>query len=117
MIQESYKIRLISNDLFEALTKIAFDAWTARGELKPQPSKIPFKKVQKIISDKLGVYLERIHLDSKFMVDLKMDSMDGIELAMAFEDAFNIEITDEETSNLAGKTVGDVMELLEKKVN
>lgn len=115
MLQESYKIRLFSNDLFEALTKIAFEAWTARGDLvSDDNSKVSFEKVRDIISKKLGIREDRIELQSEFFGTLRADSLDAVELIMAFEDAFEIEINDEEASKV--KTVADAMELLEKKV-
>ena len=114
-IYKAYQKNLISNALFEALTETAFQGWTARGDMVPEPSKISFEKVRDIISKKLGIQEDRIELQSNFFGTLHADSLDAVELIMAFEDAYDIEIRDEEACTI--KTVDDAMKLLEKKVN
>ena len=64
-------------------------------------------RVIKVISEKLDIELGKISLDASFIEDLKADSLDTVELIMAFEDEFSIEIPDEQAENI--KTVGDVV--------
>jgi acyl carrier protein len=57
-------------------------------------------RVKKIISELLGIDEEEIGLDSKFREDLEADSLDLVELIMAFEEEFNGEISDEEAQDI-----------------
>ena len=52
-------------------------------------------KVKKIVMDHLGIEESKITLDSKFIDDLGADSLDTVELVMAFEEQFDIEIPDD----------------------
>ena len=54
------------------------------------------EKVQKIVCEQLGVSLEEVKLEASFIDDLGADSLDTVELVMAFEEEFEIEIPDEE---------------------
>ena len=54
------------------------------------------EKVQKIVCEQLGVTAEEVRLDASFIDDLGADSLDTVELVMAFEEEFDIEIPDEE---------------------
>ena len=72
------------------------------------------EKVKKIISEQLDVELEKITLDTRLMDDLKADSMDLVEMVMAFEEEFNISIPDEDAEKMV--KVSDVIAYLEKKV-
>jgi acyl carrier protein len=58
------------------------------------------EKLQKIIADQLGVEEERVTPDAHFIEDLNADSLDLVELIMALEEEFGIEITDEEANSL-----------------
>ena len=58
------------------------------------------QKIKEIIIAKLGVEDSQITLQSKFINDLGADSLDTVELAMAFEEEFNIDIPDDETDAL-----------------
>ncbi len=71
-------------------------------------------KVKKIIAEKLAVSEEKINPNASFVDDLGADSLDQVELIMAFEDAFDIEIPDEDAEKL--RTVKDAMEYLKGKV-
>ena len=71
-------------------------------------------KVKKIIAEQLDVELEKITLDPRLMDDLKADSMDLVEMVMAFEEEFNISIPDEDAEKMV--KVSDVIAYLEKKV-
>ena len=58
------------------------------------------EKVKDIIVDQLGVNAEQVVLDAKFIEDLGADSLDTVELVMAFEEEFSIEVPDEEAEKL-----------------
>ena len=72
------------------------------------------EKVKKIIAEHLGIDdMERITEDAKFIDDLGADSLDTVELVMAFEEAFDVEIPDEKAETIL--TVGDAITHLESK--
>lgn len=58
------------------------------------------EKVKSIIAEQLGVSLSLVTNEKSFMEDLGADSLDTVELIIAFEDAFNFEIQDEEAEGL-----------------
>jgi acyl carrier protein len=60
-----------------------------------------FDKVQTIISDQLGVEKSQVTKDANFANDLGADSLDTVELVMAIEEAFNIEIPDETAEQIS----------------
>jgi acyl carrier protein len=64
-------------------------------------------KVKNIIADQLGVGEDEIKPESVFIDDLGADSLDIVELVMAMEEEFEVEIPDEEAENI--KTVGDAI--------
>ena len=71
-------------------------------------------KVKKIIAEHLGIDdLSKITDDAKFIDDLGADSLDTVELVMAFEEAFDVEIPDEKAETIL--TVGDAISHLETK--
>ncbi len=72
------------------------------------------EKIKEIIADQLGVELEKITPEAKFVEDLGADSLDVVELIMAFEEEFGIEIPDEDAEKI--QTVGDVINYLKEKV-
>ena len=57
-------------------------------------------RVQKIVCEQLGVSSEEVKLEASFIDDLGADSLDTVELVMAFEDEFEIEIPDEEAEGI-----------------
>jgi acyl carrier protein len=59
------------------------------------------KKVRKIVCEQLGVSPEEVKLGASFIDDLGADSLDTVELVMAFEEEFEIEIPDEEAEGIA----------------
>ena len=69
--------------------------------------------MNKIIVDNLGVDEDNITPNSNFIDDLGADSLDTVELIMAFEEEFNIEIPDEEAEKI--QTVGDAIDYIENK--
>ena len=72
------------------------------------------EKVKKIIAEHLGIDdLSKIKEDAKFIDDLGADSLDTVELVMAFEEAFDVEIPDDKAETIL--TVGDAISHLESK--
>ena len=68
-------------------------------------------KVKEIICEQLSVEESEVTPEASFVESLNADSLDIVELVMAFEEAFNIEIPDEDAEKL--KTVGDAIQYLE----
>jgi acyl carrier protein len=64
-------------------------------------------RVKDIIVDQLGVNADQVNPEAKFVEDLGADSLDTVELVMAFEEEFDIEVPDEEAEKL--QSVGDVI--------
>jgi len=71
------------------------------------------EKVITLISDKLDVEKEEITPQASFTKDLNADSLDTVELVMAFEEAFDIEIPDEDAENIT--TVEEAINYIKKK--
>ena len=69
-------------------------------------------RVKEIIVEQLGVEEDEVTQEASFVQDLGADSLDNVELVMALEEAFNVEITDEEAEKL--QTVGAAVEFIEK---
>jgi acyl carrier protein len=72
-----------------------------------------FKDVQEIIVEQLGLDEKDVTMSSRFREDLEADSLDIVELIMAFEDKFGGEISDEDAQSIV--TVEDVVKFIEKK--
>lgn len=68
-------------------------------------------RVKDIIVDQLGVNADQVTLEAKFIEDLGADSLDTVELVMAFEEEFGIDVPDEEAEKL--QSVGDVVRYVE----
>ena len=68
-------------------------------------------KVKKIVADHLGIDESKVTDESSFIDDLGADSLDTVELVMAFEEAFDVEIPDEKAETIL--TVGDAISHLE----
>lgn len=73
------------------------------------------QKVTEIVSEKLSVPKEEITLESNFIDDLKADSLDLVEMVMAFEDALGVSIPDEDQEKI--RTVGEAVTYIRKKGN
>lgn len=73
-----------------------------------------FDEVRNIIVEQLHVPPEKINPDAKFIEDLGADSLDTVELIMAFEEKFNIQIPEEDAQKL--DTVGKAIAYLEEKL-
>ena len=70
-------------------------------------------KIKAIIAEQLGVKPEEVTPKASFVDDLGADSLDTVELIMALEEEFSIEIPDEEAEKM--KTVGDAIRYIEEK--
>ena len=70
-------------------------------------------QVKKIVVDHLGIEESKVKPEAKFIDDLGADSLDTVELVMAFEEAFDVEIPDEKAETIL--TVGDAIAHLEAK--
>lgn len=70
-------------------------------------------KVKDIIVEQLGVNAEQVSKDASFIDDLGADSLDTVELVMAFEEEFDAEIPDEDAEKLT--TVGSIVDYLTEK--
>ena len=71
------------------------------------------QKVKDIIAEELGVEQDKLTDEASFMDDLNADSLDTVELVMAFEKEFDIDIPDEDAEKL--RTVGDALNYLRDK--
>ena len=71
-------------------------------------------KVKKIVCDQMDVDMERVTPETSFINDLGADSLDTVELVMEFEEAFDLNIPDDEAEKI--QTVGDAIEYIEEKV-
>jgi acyl carrier protein len=71
------------------------------------------EKVTKIVAEQFEVSAEKITMKSLFMDDLKADSLSVVELVLAVEEAFNLEIPDEDAEKI--KTVGDVVNYVKSR--
>jgi acyl carrier protein len=72
------------------------------------------ERVKKIIVENLGVEEDDVVPEAKFVDDLGADSLDTVELVMAFEEAFDIEIPDEDAEKIL--TVGKAIEYIKEKI-
>ena len=73
------------------------------------------EKVQKIVCEQLGVSPDEVKLAASFIDDLGADSLDTVELVMAFEEEFGSEISDTEAEKIL--TVGDAIKFIEGKAS
>jgi acyl carrier protein len=73
-----------------------------------------FERVKEIIVELLGVEPEKVTMEARFREDLGADSLDLVELVMAFEEEFGGTISDEEAQQI--KTVGDAVRYVESRM-
>jgi len=71
------------------------------------------EKVKSIVSEQLGVKMEEVKEEAKFIDDLGADSLDTVELVMALEEEFGAEIPDEDAEKMT--TVGEAVKYIEEK--
>lgn len=81
--------------------------------MKQIPDDKLFARVKQIIYEQMGVEQDEILPTANFVDDLGTDSLDSVELVMAFEEAFEIEIPDEDAEKV--RTVQDAVDYLRKK--
>ncbi|MGV3721882.1 MAG: acyl carrier protein [Actinomycetota bacterium] len=72
-----------------------------------------FDRVKKVVVDQLNVDSEEVTPDASFVEDLRADSLDMVELSMAFEEEFQVDIPDEDAEKI--KTVQDAVAYIEEK--
>src|SRR5215203_3919047 len=98
---------------------------SGRSECNVQPARVPRRqplrkktmsdvadRVKKIVVEHLGVEADKVTDNANFIDDLGADSLDTVELVMAFEEEFNVEIPDDAAETIV--TVGDAIKFLEK---
>jgi len=73
-----------------------------------------FERIKAIIVEQLGVDPDKVTMEARFREDLEADSLDLVELIMAFEDEFGGEISDEEAQKI--KTVGQAVEYMKARL-
>jgi acyl carrier protein len=73
-----------------------------------------FEKIKEITVEQLGVEEDKVTMDARFREDLEADSLDLVELIMAFEDEFGDEIPDEDAQQI--KTVGESIAYLKQRI-
>ena len=73
------------------------------------------EKVKDIIVEQLGVNAEQVTTNASFIEDLGAESLDTVELVMAFEEEFGVEVPDEDAEKL--QSVGDVIKYIEEKAD
>ena len=71
-------------------------------------------RVKKIIAEQLGVEESQVTSEKAFVADLGADSLDTVELVMAFEEEFGVEVPDEDAEKL--QNVGDVIKYIEERL-
>ena len=74
-----------------------------------------FEKIREIIVEQLGVDESAVTLETSLMKDLEADSLDAVEIIMAIEDEFEIEVPDEEAEKF--QSIGDIVKYVEEKLN
>lgn len=72
-----------------------------------------FDQVKDVIVENLSCNADDVKMEASLMDDLQADSLDAVEISMALEDEFGVEIPDEEFANM--KTVGDIVNYLGEK--
>jgi acyl carrier protein len=83
--------------------------------MKKETSMDLYERIKEIVVDRLGVDAARVTMEAKFREDLEADSLDLVELIMAFEDEFGGEISDDDAQKI--KTVGQAVEYLQKRMD
>jgi acyl carrier protein len=97
--------------LVDKIYKISIIELTQRNKMSEDTS----SKVKKIVADHLGIDEAKVTEDSSFIDDLGADSLDTVELVMAFEEEFGSEISDSDAEKIL--TVGDAVKFIDNKAN
>ena len=95
------------------LTAVGYPRATNTNRTNFMAEKSIEEKVKDIIVEQLGVNPEQVTPQASFIEDLGADSLDIVELVMAFEEEFGVEVPDEDAEKL--QTVGDVIKYIEDK--
>lgn len=74
-----------------------------------------FEKIREIIVEQLGVDESAVTMETSLMKDLEADSLDAVEIIMAIEDEYEIEVPDEDAEKF--HNVGDIVRYVEEKIN
>lgn len=74
-----------------------------------------FEKVKEVVGEQLGADVEEMTMETSLMKDLDADSLDAVEIIMALEDEFDVEIPDEEAEGF--KNIGNIVEYIEGKIS
>ncbi|MFV0517949.1 MAG: acyl carrier protein [Aminipila sp.] len=74
-----------------------------------------FDKIKEIIMEQLSVEEDQITMETHLMKDLEADSLDAVEIIMAIEDEFDIEVPDEDAEKF--QCIGDIVKYVEEKLN
>ena len=74
-----------------------------------------FEKIREIIMEQLNVDQDDVTMDTHLMKDLEADSLDAVEIIMAIEDEFEIEIPDDDAEKF--QNVSDIVRFMEEKTN
>ena len=74
-----------------------------------------FEEIKEVVCEELGLKPEEVKPESSFIDDLGADSLDTVELVMALEEKFGIEIPDEDAEKM--QTIGGVIKYIERKTN
>ncbi|MDD4199890.1 MAG: acyl carrier protein [Eubacteriales bacterium] len=73
-----------------------------------------FDKIKEFVVEQLGISEDEIQLEKNLMKDLEADSLDAVEIIMAIEDEFDIEIPDEDAEKF--QTISDIVNYVEKAI-
>lgn len=71
-----------------------------------------FEKIKEIIVEQLGVDESEVNMETHLMKDLEADSLDAVEIIMAIEDEFEIEVPDEDAEKF--QSIGDIVKFVEE---
>ena len=74
-----------------------------------------FEKIKEIIVEQLGVEEDAVMMNTHLMKDLEADSLDAVEIIMAIEDEFELEVPDEDAEKF--QTIGDIVRYVEDNMN
>ena len=97
--------------LVDKIIKLIINGLTLRNKMSEDIS----SKVKKIVADHLGIDEAKVTEEASFIDDLGADSLDTVELVMAFEEEFGSEISDSDAEKIL--TVGDAVKFIENKAN
>lgn len=74
-----------------------------------------FERIKELIAEQLNVSVDSVTLETHLMKDLEADSLDAVEIIMAIEDEYEIEIPDEDAEKF--QSIGDIVKFVEERLN